>query len=199
VARVDRHRDVVDRSRLRVIRSCSAALPPVTREALEAAFRAPVVEAYGMTEAAHQMTSTPLPVDPAKAGSVGVSTGTAVAILDATGEPLATGQVGEIAVRGPSVTAGYEGAPAANAQAFVNGWFRTGDEGRLDEDGFLFITGRLKEIINRGGEKVSPPEVDQELLAHPAVAQAFAFSMPDPRLGETVAAVVVLKPGAACT
>ena len=199
-SRVESHRDVLERRRLRLIRSCSAALPRDTRDALERAFGAPVVEAYGMTEACHQIASTPLPVSRDKAGSVGVACGTRIAIRDPqSGQLLATGQSGEIVLQGPSITAGYEAAPEANAQTFVDGWFRTGDQGRLDADGYVFITGRLKEIINRGGEKVSPLEVDQALAAHPAVAQACAFALPDSRLGETVAAAIVLKPGAVCS
>ncbi|HKV99792.1 MAG TPA: AMP-binding protein, partial [Vicinamibacterales bacterium] len=199
-SRAEGHREVLERRRLRLIRSCSAALPRETRDALERAFGAPVVEAYGMTEACHQIASTPLPVSRDKAGSVGVATGTTIAIRDPeSGKLLATGESGEIVLRGSSITGGYEGAPEANAQTFVDGWFRTGDQGRLDDGGYLFITGRLKEIINRGGEKISPPEVDQALLAHPDVAQACAFALPDPRLGETVAAAVVLKPGAVCS
>ena len=199
-SRADSHREVLERRRLRLIRSCSAALPRETRDTLERAFGAPVVEAYGMTEACHQISSTPLPVAPDKAGSVGVACGTRIAIRDPeSGMLLATGETGEIVLRGSSITAGYEAAPEANAQTFVDGWFRTGDQGRLDDDGYLFINGRLKEIINRGGEKISPPEVDQALLAHPAVAQACAFALPDPRLGETVAAAVVLKPGTVCS
>ena len=199
-SRAGNHRDVLERRRLRLIRSCSAALPRETRDVLELAFGAPVVEAYGMTEACHQIASTPLPVARDKAGSVGVACGTRIAIRDPeSGKLLATGETGEIVLQGSSITAGYEGAPEANAQTFVDGWFRTGDQGRLDDEGYLFINGRLKEIINRGGEKVSPPEVDQALLAHPAVAQACAFALPDSRLGETVAAAVVLKPGAICS
>jgi amino acid adenylation domain-containing protein len=199
LARAPRHGALLDRRRLRLIRSCSAPLPASTREGLAQAFRAPVVEAYGMTEAAHQIASTPLPVNAAKAGSVGVATGTAIAILDvAASEPLAAGRTGEIVIQSPSLTAGYEGTSDANARAFVDGWFRTGDQGHLDDDGYLFITGRLKEIINCGGEKISPPEVDEALSAHAAVAQACSFALPDPRLGETVGAAVVLRPDAVC-
>jgi len=200
VSRADQHRDLIAGIRLRVVRSCSAALPSTTRVALEGTFRAPVVEAYGMTEAAHQIASTPLQLDGQKPGSVGVPTGTTIAILDPeTARVLAAGETGEVAIRGESLTTGYENAPAANAAAFVDGWFRTGDQGRIDADGYLFLTGRLKEIINRGGEKISPAEVDQALLAHPSIAQACTFAMPDGRLGETVAAAVVLKSGAAVT
>lgn len=199
VARAESHRDVLEQRRLRLVRSCSAALSGETREALHRVFRAPVVEAYGMTEASHQISITPQPVAADKAGSVGVACGPRVAIRDPeSGALLAAGKMGEIVLQGSTITTGYEAAPEANAQTFVDGWFRTGDLGRLDEDGYLFITGRLKEMINRGGEKVSPPEVDHSLLAHPAVAQACAFALPDARLGETVGAAVVLKPQAAC-
>jgi len=198
VSRADQHRDLIAGIELRVVRSCSAALPSTTRVALERTFRAPVVEAYGMTEAAHQIASTPLQLDAQKPGSVGVPTGTTVAILDPeTARVLEAGETGEVAIRGPSLTAGYENAPAANAAAFVDGWFRTGDQGRMDADGYVFLTGRLKEIINRGGEKVSPAEVDETLLAHPSIAQACAFALPDGRLGEAVGAAVVLKRGSA--
>jgi acyl-CoA synthetase (AMP-forming)/AMP-acid ligase II len=184
------------RARLRFIRSSSAPLPPVVMEGLEAAFGTPVIEAYGMTEAAHQMTSSPLPPAPRKAGSVGLGTGVEVDVIDDAGRRLAAGEQGEVVVRGPNVTSGYEGNAEANAAAFIDGWFRTGDQGYRDGDGYLYLTGRLKEIINRGGEKVSPREVDEALLRHPAVAQAVAFALPHPRLGEEVAAAVVLAEGA---
>ena len=196
VSRADQHPDIVAGIRLRVVRSCSAALPSATRAALGRTFRAPVVEAYGMTEAAHQIASTPLELAGQEPGSVGVPTGTTAVILDPeTARVLDAGETGEVAIRGESLTTGYENAPAANAAAFVDGWFRTGDQGRMDADGHIFLTGRLKEIINRGGEKVSPAEVDEALLAHPSIAQACTFAMPDGRLGETVAAAVVLKSG----
>ncbi len=181
--------------RLRFARSSSAALPPVTLAALEALLEAPVVEAYGMTEASHQMATNPLPPRARKPGSVGLPAGVEIAILDDTGRELAHGDVGEIAIRGPGVTAGYERNPEASARAFTHGWFRTGDQGRLDTDGYLFIAGRLKEIVNRGGEKVSPREVDEALLEHPDVAQASAFAVPHPSLGEDLAAAVVPKSG----
>lgn len=182
--------------RLRLARSSSAALPPAVMCELEAALRAPVIEAYGMTEAAHQMACNPLPPGVRKPGSVGVAAGPQVAVLDEASAPVAAGLIGEIAIRGENIMRGYERNPEANAQAFVNGWFRTGDQGYLDADGYLHITGRLKEIINRGGEKVSPREVDDALLEHPAVAQAVAFAVAHPTMGEDVAAAVVLKPGA---
>jgi acyl-CoA synthetase (AMP-forming)/AMP-acid ligase II/acyl carrier protein len=182
---------------LRFIRSSSAALPRRTMAELERVFGVPVVEAYGMTEAAHQMASNPLPPRVRKPGSVGVAAGPEVAVMDAAGAVLPPNVTGEVVVRGPNVTSGYVGDPAANAAAFApGGWLRTGDQGWLDDDGYLFLSGRLKELINRGGEKVSPLEVDEALMEHPAVAQAVAFAIPHPTLGEEVAAAVVLRPGA---
>jgi acyl-CoA synthetase (AMP-forming)/AMP-acid ligase II len=162
-------------------------------ERLEAAFGAPVLESYGMTEAAHQMASNPLPPAPHKAGSVGVGVGVDVAIMDEAGGLLPQGAKGEVVVRGGNVVDGYENNPEANAAAFVAGWFRTGDQGVLDEDGYLLLTGRIKELINRGGEKISPLEIDDVLLRHPAVAEALAFAVPHKTLGEEVHAAVVLK------
>lgn len=180
---------------LRFVRSSSASLPPQVMAELEEVFGAPVVEAYGMTEAAHQMASNPLPPRPRKPGAVGLAAGPEVAILDEGGTVLPRGAVGEVAIRGPNVTPGYDNNPAANASAFTNGWFRTGDQGRFDEEGYLFLTGRLKEQINRGGEKISPLEVDVVLLDHPGVAQAVTFAIPHEVLGEEVGAVVVPRPG----
>jgi len=165
--------------------------------ALEAAFGVPVIEAYGMTEAAHQMASNPLPPGIRKPGTVGHAAGTEIAVLDADRRVLGQGEIGEVAVRGPNVVAGYEANPEANDAAFSNGWFRTGDEGSLDDEGYLTLRGRLKEIINRGGEKISPLEIDDVLLRHPAVRQAVTFSMDDPLLGEEVAAAVVVGPESA--
>ena len=187
------------RSRLRLVRSSSAPLPTPVLHALEEAFGVPVIESYGMTEAAHQMTSNPLPPGERKPGSVGPAAGPEVAILDEDGAVLPAGSTGEVAIRGDNVFSGYGNNPEANETAFSNGWFRTGDEGHLDEDGFLFLHGRAREIINRGGEKISPREVDEVLLAHPAVAQAVAFSVPDRRLGDEVGAAVVLRPGRSVT
>jgi oxalate---CoA ligase len=178
---------------LRFIRSSSAPLPPVVMQELEAAFGVPVIEAYGMTEAAHQMASNPLPPALRKAGSVGLPAGPEIAIMDADGHLSAVGARGEVVIRGTSVFGGYVNNPEANAQAFANGWFRTGDLGEIDASGYLFLLGRNKEIINRGGEKISPHEVDEVLLAHPAVAQAVTFAIPDPRLGQEIAAAVVLR------
>jgi acyl-CoA synthetase (AMP-forming)/AMP-acid ligase II/thioesterase domain-containing protein/aryl carrier-like protein len=184
------------RSRLRVVRSSSAPLPRRVAEELEATFGVPVIEAYGMTEAAHQIASNPLPPGERRPGSVGTAAGPELAILDASGRQLPARAIGEVAIRGSSVFSGYESNPEANALAFADGWFRTGDEGYLDDDGYLFLRGRLKEIINRGGEKVAPGEIEEALLAHPAVAQAVAFAVPDARLGEEVGAAVVLRDGA---
>jgi acyl-CoA synthetase (AMP-forming)/AMP-acid ligase II len=180
---------------LRLIRSSSAALPPQVLAELEATFGCRVVESYGMTEATHQMASNPLPPGERKPGSVGPAAGPEVAIMDEQGRLLEQGATGEIVIRGANVTPGYDRNPEANEKAFSDGWFRTGDQGYLDSDGYLFITGRLKEIINRGGEKISPREIDEALLDHPAVAQVCTFAMPHPKLGEEIAAAVVLKEG----
>jgi len=153
----------------------------------------PVLEAYGMTEAAHQMASNPLPPAPRFAGSVGVAAGPEVAVMDAAGNLLGAGRIGEVVIRGANVTAGYDDNLAANAAAFQDGWFRTGDEGALDADGYLRLTGRLKELINRAGEKIAPIEVDNILMEHPAVQQVVTFAMPSRVFGEDVAAAVVLQ------
>ncbi len=192
-------RDIITRCPLRFIRSCSASLPPKVMAQLESVFKAPVVESYGMTEAAHQMTSNPLPPRQRKPGSIGVATGPEVAIMDEAGNLLSANEPGEIVIRGANVTRGYENNPAANESAFTKGWFRTGDQGFMDTDGYLFITGRLKEIINRGGEKIAPREVDEALLDHPAVAQAVTSAIPHATLGEDVATAVVLRENALVT
>ena len=193
----ERHRDVLAAGRLRLLRSSSASLPAPVMTALEAAFGVPVIESYGMTEAAHQMSSNPLPPAPRHPGSVGVAAGPEIGVWG-EGRLVPAGELGEVVVRGPNVTSGYENNGAANAEAFVDGWFRTGDQGFLDAAGYLRLTGRLKELINRGGEKVSPLEVDAVLLGHPAVAQCATFALPHDRLGEEVAAAVVLREGGAC-
>ncbi len=199
LARADRNAEVLARSRLRLIRSSSASLPPQVMAELERVFRAPVIESYGMTEAAHQMASNPLPPRARKPGSVGVAAGPEVAIMDETGKLLAAGETGEIVIRGSNVTPGYEANPEANAKGFTHGWFRTGDQGLMDEEGYLRLTGRLKELINRGGEKISPLEVDEILMDHPAVQQVVTFGMPHEKLGEEVAAAVVLREGKEAT
>jgi acyl-CoA synthetase (AMP-forming)/AMP-acid ligase II len=185
--------DGAPRSGLRFIRSCSSALAPVVFAQLEDRFGAPVLEAYGMTEASHQMCSNPLPPRPRRPGSVGRGTGVEVVILDDKGQIQPPGTQGEVSIRGANVTHGYHNNPSANASAFTNGYFRTGDQGCIDADGYLTLTGRIKELINRGGEKVSPLEVDAALLEHPAVAEACCFGVPDAKYGEEVHAAVVLR------
>ncbi len=192
-----RNEDVIGRGRLRLIRSSSASLPPQVMQELEQVFHVPVIESYGMTEASHQMASNPLPPRARFPGSVGIAAGPQISIMDEAGSLLPPGELGEIVIRGRNVTAGYENNPDANASAFTHGWFRTGDQGYLDHEGYLRLTGRLKEIINRGGEKVSPLEVDNVLMDHPDIAQVLTFAMPHPKLGEEVAAAVVLREGAA--
>jgi acyl-CoA synthetase (AMP-forming)/AMP-acid ligase II len=180
-------------SGFRFIRSCSAALAPTMLAQIEDRFQAPVLEAYGMTEAAHQIATNPLPPALHKAGSVGLGGQVEVAILDDGGAPSRPDREGEVAIQGPNVMRGYDRNPAANAAAFVNGWLRTGDRGKVDADGYVSLIGRIKELINRGGEKVSPPEIDAVLIAHPAVAEAASFGVPDDKYGEEVSAAIVLK------
>ena len=198
LTRAERNREIIAKGRLRLIRSSSSSLPPQVMEALEATFHVPVIEAYGMTEAAHQMASNPLPPRQRFSGCVGIAAGPDIAIMNEDGGLLASGALGEIVIRGRNVTGGYEANPDANAKAFTNGWFRTGDQGVIDQDGYLRLTGRLKELINRGGEKISPLEVDTIIMDHPAVAQVVTFAVPHDKLGEDVAAAVVLREGAVC-
>jgi acyl-CoA synthetase (AMP-forming)/AMP-acid ligase II len=146
-----------------------------------------------MTEASHQMASNPLPPNDRKPGSVGPGTGIKVSIMDAQGNHLPSGEAGEVVIQGPSVIDGYENNPEANATSFTGGWFRTGDQGVLDAEGYLRLVARIKELINRGGEKISPREIDEVLLTHPAIAEAVAFGVPHATWGEEVAAAVVLK------
>src|SRR5260221_2714226 len=199
LGRAERNPEILARRRLRFIRSSSASLRPRLLAELEQAFQAPVIEAYGMTEASHQMASNPLPPRAHKPGSVGIASGPEIAIMDAAGALLPQGESGEIVVRGSNVTSGYFDNPEANAKAFTNGWFRTGDQGSLDAEGYLRISGRLKEMINRGGEKVSPLEVDVVLMEHPSVQVALTFGLPHETLGEEVASAVVLKEGKTVT
>ncbi len=199
LSRAPKNAEVIARNPLRFLRSSSSSIPPQVIRELEEVFGAPLIESYGMTEATHQMASNPLPPGVRKPGTVGVAAGPEIAIMAEDGRLLPRGETGEIVIRGPNVTAGYESNPKANAEAFADGWFRTGDQGVMDADGYLSITGRLKEIINRGGEKVSPREVDEILMDHPAVAQVVCFGMPHPKLGEEVAAAVVLREGQSAT
>jgi acyl-CoA synthetase (AMP-forming)/AMP-acid ligase II len=177
---------------IRFVRSCSSALSPALLERLEALYQAPVLEAYGMTEASHQMTSNPLPPGRHQPGSVGIPAGAEVRVVDKAGRDLPAGELGEVAVRGPGLTPGYRGDQEANAESFFDGWFRTGDRGLL-EDGYLRLAGRIKELIIRGGENISPGEVEDVLKAHPAVADAVCFGIDDDKYGQVVGAAVVLK------
>jgi acyl-CoA synthetase (AMP-forming)/AMP-acid ligase II len=199
LGRASKNLEVIRRHPLRFLRSSSSSMPPQVIRELEEVFGAPLIESYGMTEATHQMASNPLPPAVRKPGSVGVAAGPEVAIMGEDGSLLPAGATGEIVIRGPNVTAGYENNAKANAEAFTNGWFRTGDQGVIDDEGYVSLTGRLKEIINRGGEKVSPREVDEILMDHPAVAQVVCFGMPHDKLGEEVAAAVVLREGQQAT
>ena len=190
--------EIIKNHRLRFIRSSSSALPPTVIAELERVFGVPVIEAYGMTEATHQMASNPLG-GPRKPGTVGPSGGPEIRVVDEKGATVPRGQTGEIVISGPNVMTAYENNPKANAEAFYDGWFRTGDQGVMDDDGYVSITGRLKEIINRGGEKISPREVDEIIMEHPAVHQCVTFAMPHEMLGEDVAAAIVLRQGSAAT
>ena len=178
---------------MRFIRSCSAALPVSTMADMEERFGVPVLEAYGMTEAAHQMASNSLPPGKRFPGAVGFGTGVEIGIMDEAGEMQPARGHGEVVIKGPNVIIGYEDNPEANQNSFTNGWFRTGDQGFLDEDGCLTLEGRLKELINRSGEKISPIEIDDVLLAHPAVAEAVSFAIPHKTHGEEPSAAVVLS------
>jgi len=199
LARAGRNAETIAEVPLRFLRSSSASLPGPVMEQLAKTFNAPVIEGYGMTEATHQMASNPLPPRAQKPGSVGIEAGPLVRIAHEVEDRLIEG-TGEVVISGPNVTPGYEGNPEANAKSFFEAegkrWFRTGDQGQFDDEGYLTLTGRLKEIINRGGEKVSPLEVDGVLSAHPAIAQVVTFALPHPKLGEEVAAAVVLREGA---
>ena len=198
LTRAPRNKEIIERNPLRFLRSSSSSMPPQVIAELEATFHAPLIEAYGMTEAAHQMASNPLH-GVRKPGSVGLAAGPEIAIMDEDGKLLGAGETGEIVIRGENVTFGYENNAKANAEAFTHGWFRTGDQGVMDAEGYVTLTGRLKEIINRGGEKISPREVDEALMDHPAVLQVVTFAAPHEKLGEDVAAAVVLREGHTAT
>lgn len=182
--------------RIRFIRSCSSPLSPKTFHELEKAFNAPVLEAYAMTEAAHQMTSNPLPPGKRYPGSVGIGQGVEVKILDQEGKEVPQGAEAEICIRGENVTKGYLNNPEANKTSFTKeGFFRTGDQGKQDEDGYVIITGRIKELINKGGEKISPTELDNAVAHNPSVGEAVSFAIPDEMYGQDVGVAVVLKEG----
>ena len=199
LTRADKNQGIIAKYPLRFLRSSSSSMPTQVIRELEETFKAPLIEAYGMTEAAHQMCSNPLPPKQRKPGSVGIAAGPEVAIMDESGKILPPNSTGEIVIRGANVTAGYENNPKANAENFINGWFRTGDQGVMDSGGYVTITGRLKEIINRGGEKISPREVDEVLMDHPAVLQVVTFGIPHDKLCEEVGAVIVLREGRQAT
>ncbi|MGJ8623111.1 MAG: acyl--CoA ligase [Yoonia sp.] len=202
LSRAGRNADVIAETPLRFLRSSSASLPAQVMVALNETFNAPVVEAYGMTEAAHQMACNPLASGTQKPGAVGIPAGPKMRIAHETENKLIDG-TGEVVISGPNVTPGYESNPEANEKNFFEAegarWFRTGDQGQFDDEGYLHLTGRLKEIINRGGEKISPLEVDGVLLDHPDIGQVVTFALPHPKLGEEVAAAVVLKEGSEAT
>ena len=197
--RANKKREVAKNLNLRLIRSSSASLPPAVFKNLNEAFNCPVIEAYGMTEATHQMTSNPLPPKQQKAGFVGVPAGPEVCIMNENGDIMKQGEEGEVCIKGENVTLGYENNEEANKTSFTNGWFRTGDQGYFDKDGYLKISGRLKEIINKGGEKISPLEVDNVLMDHPFVEQAVCFGYEDKMLGEEIATAIIVKEGMNCT
>ena len=197
--RAQKNSDKAKKINLRFIRSSSASLPPAIFEQLNDTFQTPVIEAYGMTEATHQMASNPLPPAIQKPGLVGMPAGPEICIMNDKNEKLSQGEIGEICIKGDNVTNGYENNPEANKQSFVNDWFRTGDEGFFDEDGYLKISGRLKEIINKGGEKISPLEVDNILMDFPPIDQALCFGYKDKMLGEDIAVAIKLKENKSCT
>ncbi|TVY57131.1 putative peroxisomal-coenzyme A synthetase [Lachnellula cervina] len=183
--------------KIRFIRSCSSPLSPTTFHQLEETYNAPVLEAYAMTEAAHQMTSNPLPPAKRQPGSVGIGQGVEITIMDQSGKEVPQGSEAEICIRGENVTSGYLNNPEANKTSFTSsGFFRTGDQGKMDQDGYVIITGRIKELINKGGEKISPIELDNVLARHPSVSEAVSFAIPDEMYGQDVGVAIVLKSGA---
>jgi len=193
--RTEKNLELAKDLKLRFLRSSSASLPPAVFKKLNSIFKCPVIEAYGMTEATHQMTSNPLPPKIQKPGFVGIPAGPDVCIMDDNDKILNQGEVGEVCIKGNNVTLGYDNNPEANKKSFSNGWFRTGDQGYFDQDGYLKISGRLKEIINKGGEKISPLEVDNILMDHPLIEQAVCFGYEDKMLGEEIAAAIIVKEG----
>ena len=197
--RAEKNLELAKNLNLRLIRSSSASLPPAVFEKLNNVFGCSVIEAYGMTEATHQMTSNPLPPKKQKPGFVGIPAGPEVCIMDEKDKILDQGEIGEICIKGDNVTLGYDNNPEANKNSFTNGWFRTGDQGYFDQNGYLKISGRLKEIINKGGEKISPLEVDNILMDHPLIEQAVCFGYEDKMLGEDIAAAIIVKEGKNCS
>ncbi len=197
--RTDKNLEAAKNLKLRFVRSSSASLPPTVFEKLNKVFDCPVIEAYGMTEATHQMTSNPLPPKLQKPGFVGIPAGPKVCIMNDNNEILKQGEEGEVCIKGANVTLGYENNPEANKNSFSNGWFRTGDQGYFDKDGYLKISGRLKEIINKGGEKISPLEIDNILMNHPSIEQAVCFGYNDKMLGEDIATAIIVKEGKKCS
>jgi len=197
--RAEKNLELAKNLNLRLIRSSSASLPPAVFEKLNSVFGCSVIEAYGMTEATHQMTSNPLPPKKQKPGFVGIPAGPEVCIMDKKDKILDQGETGEVCIKGDNVTLGYDNNPEANKNSFTNGWFRTGDQGYFDQNGYLKISGRLKEIINKGGEKISPLEVDNVLMDHPLIEQAVCFGYEDKMLGEDIAAAIIVKEGKNCS
>ena len=197
-AAVASHTAAIEKSRLRFVRAASGHLDPRIADELGVILRAPVIETYATTETGF-ICSNPLPPVIRKPGTVGLPVGSEVAIIGPDKQFLAPGERGEVVVNTADIFTGYENDPAANAEYFFDGWFLTGDEGVFDEDGYLTLTGRIKEMINRGGEKVSPAEVDAVLMTHPKVSEAATFPIPHPTLGEEVAVAVVQAPGARLT
>jgi len=193
LSRANRNSDIIAQTKLRFIRSSSAPLPSTTMQEIEKTFHCPAIESYGMTEASHQMTSNHLPPGNRKATKAGFAAGPEVSVMDNNHNILENGKIGEIVIRGNNVTRGYLNNPQANKDSFVDGWFRTGDQGFYDEEGFLQLTGRIKEIINKGGEKISPLEIDDEIMKHESVFQGITFPIVHNKLGEEVAAAIVLK------
>jgi acyl-CoA synthetase (AMP-forming)/AMP-acid ligase II len=202
LGRSERNKNIIDRNELRFLRSSSASLPSQVMKELERVFSAPIIEGYGMTEATHQMASNPLPPSKQKPGSVGLEAGPKIRIAHELENHLIDG-TGEVVISGPNITPGYENNVDANKNSFFKfegkRWFRTGDQGAFDADGYLTLTGRLKEIINRGGEKISPLEVDEVLMDHPGIVQVVTFAVPHEKLGEDVAAAVVLEENSVVT
>ncbi len=195
LSRSTRNQKIISASSIRFIRSSSASLPVKILHGLEKTFSCPVIEAYGMTEAAHQMTSNLLTPNGRKPGSVGVAAGPEVGVLTYTSKIVKKKGIGEVVIKGTNVFSGYKNNKEANKEGFIDGWFRTGDEGKIDKNGYLTITGRLKEIINRAGEKIMPKEIDEIILQHPDIEQAVAFSIPHNTLGEEVGLAIVLTDG----